>query len=101
MTTSCKERRILLGFSFGAFVAEPTAAVFGGDGVRVVVLHRLLAADQPSPDGRALASAAVPLPLRFHAGGRRRREERGIQSAGDYARRERAGGGDCCSAEWW
>ena len=54
-------------------LAAFNGAVLGGDGVRVGAFRGLLAADAHAPVWRALAPAALPLQLRLHARGGRRR----------------------------
>ena len=78
------EGSILRSHSALAFSSapEPGSTVHGGDGVCERLLRGLLAADQPVPVRCALAPAAQPLQIRFHAGRGRRGEEPGVQSAG-------------------
>ena len=78
------EGSILQSHSALAFSSapEPGSTVHGGDRVCERLLRGLLAADQPVPVRCALAPAAQPLQIRFHAGRGRRGEEPRVQSAG-------------------
>ena len=58
------------------FASEPDQVVFGGDGLRKLVLRRLLAADASLPGRRAVVAAYLSLQLRLHTGGGRCRIQR-------------------------